>query len=71
MAVHMGSGLVMTNATTVEAHGICWIWGKALRNATITNGQPATAAMAATPLTHFFSRSQSMPCQTMHSSIRS
>ena len=33
MLVHRGSGLVMTNATTVEAHGICWIWGKALRNA--------------------------------------
>ena len=33
--------------------------------------QHKTAAMAAMPFASFFSRSQSMPCQTMHSSIRS
>ena len=41
--------------------------GKSSRNTTTTYGQHKTAAMAPMPFANFFSRSQSMPCQTMHS----
>ena len=61
----MGSGLVMTKATTDEAMGISCTCGKSSRNTTTTYGQHKTAAIAAMPFANFFSRSQSMPCQTI------
>ena len=71
MLVHMGTGLVMTNASTALTIGLCISCGNIPSTAANRYGQPTTAAIAAMPFPYFLARTQSMPCQIMQSSIRS